>query len=196
MLRSSYSLFHSFKLSLWWFRSKFICWKVRLIRFPIDLRGKNKIDFGCNLTTGVGCRLEVFSSDNIKRLIIGTNVQINDYVHISVMKKVKIGNNVLMASHIYVSDNSHGLYKGEKEHTSPLLAPIERPYYIAPVIIEDNVWIAEGVVIMPGVVIGKGCIIGANAVVTKSIPSYSMAVGQPAKVIKVYNFALNRWVIQ
>ena len=47
---------------------------------------------------------------------------------------------------------------------------------------------------MPGVKIGDGSIIGANATVTKDIPSYSIAVGQPAKVIKQYNFTKGLWV--
>ena len=129
-----------------------------------------------------------------KRIVFGSNVQVNDYVHISAMKQVSIGNNVLMASHIYISDNSHGFYKGEHQ-SSPNEAPILRSYYIAPVEIGDNVWIGEGVVIMPGVTIGKGCIIGANSVVTKSIPPYCMAVGQPAKVIKKFDFSINKWVL-
>lgn len=52
------------------------------------------------------------------------------------------------------------------------------------VVIEDDCWIGVNVVIMPGVKIGKGSIIGANAVVTKDIPPYSVAVGAPAKVVK------------
>nr|WP_143033346.1 DapH/DapD/GlmU-related protein [Prevotellamassilia timonensis] len=52
------------------------------------------------------------------------------------------------------------------------------------VIIEDDCWIGFNVIILPGVTIGKGSIIGAGAVVTKSIPPYSVAGGVPAKVIK------------
>lgn len=53
-----------------------------------------------------------------------------------------------------------------------------------PVIIEDDVWIGVNVTILPGVTIGKGSIIGAGAVVAKSIPEYSIVVGNPAKIIK------------
>ena len=56
---------------------------------------------------------------------------------------------------------------------------------IMPVIIEDDVWIGARVCILPGVVIGKGSVIGACAVVSKSIPPYSVAVGNPAKVVKI-----------
>lgn len=53
-----------------------------------------------------------------------------------------------------------------------------------PVIIEDDVWIGSRVTILPGVIIGKGCIIGASAVVTKSMPPYSVVAGNPAIVVK------------
>jgi maltose O-acetyltransferase len=53
-----------------------------------------------------------------------------------------------------------------------------------PVIIEDDVWLGERVIILPGVTIGKGSIIGAGAVVAKNVPPYSIAVGNPALVVK------------
>lgn len=193
MIRSHYSFNGYLKLLLSFIRTKLFFSRARIIRFPVDIRGCRKIDFGSNLTTGVGCRFEVFSDDKVKRIIFGNDVQLNDYVHISSMKEVRIGNNVLMASRIYISDNSHGMYRGSENDTSPNIPPLKRQYFIAPVLIEDNVWIAEGVVVMPGVTIGKGSIIGSNAVVTKNIPPYSIAVGQPAIVIKRFDFNVHRW---
>ena len=52
------------------------------------------------------------------------------------------------------------------------------------IIIEDDVWIASKATILDGVTIGKGSVIGAGAVVTKSIPPYSVAAGIPARVIR------------
>lgn len=193
MLKSSYTFIGYLKLALFVLLSKSISKKIRLIRFPIEIRGKHSINWGINLTTGVGCRLEAFSDSPAKIIVFGKNVQINDYVHISAMKRVFIGDNVLMASHIYISDNSHGFYKGE-EQSSPDEPPILRSYHVAPVEVGDNVWIGEGVVIMPGITIGQGSIIGANSTVTKSIPPYCIAVGQPARVIKKYDFSINKWI--
>lgn len=194
MIKNSYSTLGYLRLFVFLIRTKLLSFNARLIRFPIEIRGRKYIDFGANLTTGVGCRFEAFSKNPTKRIIFGCNVQVNDYVHISAMERISIGNNVLMASHIYISDNSHGFYKGEHQ-SSPNEAPILRSYYVAPVEIGDNVWIGEVVIVMPGVTIGKGCIIGANSVVTKSISSYCMAVGQPAKVIKKFDFSINKWVL-
>ena len=55
---------------------------------------------------------------------------------------------------------------------------------IRPVIIEDDVWIGARVIILPGVTIGTGSVIGAGAVISKSIPPYSVAVGNPARIVK------------
>jgi lipopolysaccharide O-acetyltransferase len=74
-----------------------------------------------------------------------------------------------------------------------MIEPQKRPLNSLPVIISKNVWIGESVSILPGVRIGKASIIGANSVVTKDIPDYSIAAGNPAKVIKKYNFATRCW---
>ena len=54
----------------------------------------------------------------------------------------------------------------------------------APVVIEDDVWCGANVTILKGVTIGRGSVIAAGAVVTKSVPPYSIAGGVPAKVLK------------
>lgn len=56
--------------------------------------------------------------------------------------------------------------------------------YSSPVTIGDDCWIGAGAIIMPGVTLGKGCVIGAGAIVTKDVPDYCVAVGNPARVIK------------
>lgn len=181
------------KLSIDFIYTKLVRRKARLLRLPIYIRGNKHIHYGHSLTTGVGCRFDAFSDSNSKSIIFGDNVQINDYVHICGMQEVYIGNNVLIASHVYISDNSHGIYKGTKKDSSPLIPPKNRDYYVEATKIGDNVWIGEGCIIMPGVVIGEGCIIGAHSVVNKSIPPFSLVVGTPARVVKQYNFETEKW---
>lgn len=192
-IENIYPFTETIKIAYWLMRTKFICRKARLIRFPFDIRGRKYIDLGENLTTGKGCRIEAFSHDKNIVMHFGYNVQINDYVHICAMQNVSIGNDVLMASHIYISDNSHGSYKGTFNDSSPDTPPAKREYAKAAVVIEDNVWIGEHVVVLPGVTIGRGSVIGSNSVVSKIIPPYSIAVGQPAEVIKRYNFETKCW---
>ena len=112
------------------------------------------------------------------------NVSIQNDCHIGAINKIIIGDNVLIASRVYISDHSHGEITSE----ALLLPPIERKLVTkGSVIIGDNVWLGEGVVILPGVTIGKNSIIGSNAVVTKSLPENCVAAGNPAIVIKQLN---------
>lgn len=169
---------------------------ARLIRRPIFVRGKKYLQYGEGLTTGYNCRLEMFDLDSkeTKKLIIGKNLKIGDYVHIGAGEQVLIGDNCLFASKIYISDISHGNYSNVGEISSPYTIPDERNLYTQPVSIGNNVWVGENVCILPGVRIGDGCIIGANSVVNKSIPNNSIAVGSPARVVKVYDDKTKKWI--
>jgi lipopolysaccharide O-acetyltransferase len=190
-----YSIFWSFWIAISFLYTKLFFTNARLIRLPFDIRNKKYIKIGNSFTTGFGCRLEAYPVDNYSNtLFIGHNVEINDYVHIAAGEKIVIGDNVLIASKVFISDLNHGIYKGDSQD-NPLSPPSKRMLSTSPVIIEDNVWIGEGVCIMPGVSIGKGSIIGALSVVTKNIPDFCIAVGSPASVIKKFDFISQKWVL-
>ncbi len=184
-LKRSYSFWDKIKLVYYLLRTKLTNKDIRLIRYPFVLRGGKYIDFGKSLTTGYWCRFEVYpkGNDNRIHLKLGDNIRINDFVHICAIDNVEIGNNCLFASHVYISDNSHGVYSGGERDSSPDIAPDHREYITAPVKIGKNCWLGEGVIVMPGVIIGDGCVIGAHSIVNKSIPAASIAVGSPAKVV-------------
>lgn len=171
------------------------CGSARIIRFPLIVNGKKYIEWGNNLTIGKGCRLVVLRRGGKPQPILkfGKEVQLNDYVHICALERVEIGDFTLIASHVYISDTSHGSYKGTERDSSPISKPIERYYPTAPVIIGKNVWIGEGVMVMPGITIGNGCVIGAHSIVNEDVPENAIAVGSPAKVIKRYNKLSERW---
>lgn len=133
-------------------------------------------------------------SSNTGPLIrIGSNVEVNDYVHIGAVDSVTIGNRVLIASKVFISDHDHGSYGKGGIHTHPGIAPSLRPLSALPITIEDDVWLGEFVSVLAGVRIGKGSIIGTMSTVTRDIPPYSIAVGSPARVIKRFNFVTNIW---
>ena len=169
--------------------------KSRIIRIPFYIRGKSYVDLGIFLTTGVGVRIDAFPKNNSKSKILkfGSHIQINDYVHIAAIESIEIGNHVLIASKVFITDHNHGYYGSEFQADSPLSIPAERQEPSKPVIIRDKVWIGEHVCILPGVTIGEGSIIGAMSVVNKNIPPHSIAAGSPAKVIKKYNFETLIW---
>ena len=166
---------------------------ARLLRQPIDIRGKKGIAFGKQLTTGYHCRFEAHNKDENVSLHFGNNIQINDFVHIAALNEVRIGDNVLIASKVFITDLEHGSYVGNESDSLPDSIVKERPLSSKSVIIKDNVWLGEHVSVLSGVTIGENSIIGANSVVTKSIPANSIAVGIPAKVIKQFNFETKRW---
>lgn len=190
---SRYGILGVLMLAINLVRTKFVFKNARIIRFPIDIRGKKFIKVSRGFTCGVGCRIESFPISDNATLFFGENFQMNDYVHITAMEKVEIGKNVLLASKIYISDCTHGSYSGDSSDSSPEVAPSIRALSSKPVMIEDNVWLGEFVSVLPGVTIGRGTIVGANSVVSKSLPSYVIAVGSPAKPIKKYNFNTLRW---
>lgn len=170
-------------------------WKnARLIRLPIRVRGKACMRAGKGFTTGYSCRIEMNGDKTGDKLVIGENCIMGDYMHIVANYKVRIGNNVLMASRIFISDSNHGNYSGEVEHDAPNIEPNKRPIIYKEVIIGDNVWIGENVAILAGSHIGNGCIIGANAVVTKDIPDNCILAGNPAKIKKKYDKSLKKWL--
>jgi acetyltransferase-like isoleucine patch superfamily enzyme len=100
---------------------------------------------------------------------------------------VTIGNNVILAQNVVASGLNH---EYRDIHTPICLQKITK----AQIIIEDDCWIAANVVITSGVTIGKHCVVAAGAVVTKDIPAYSIAAGNPAKVIKKYDDVVGDWV--
>jgi carbonic anhydrase/acetyltransferase-like protein (isoleucine patch superfamily) len=98
-------------------------------------------------------------------------------------KSVKVGRRCLIANNCQIMDASgHGL---SFDDVTKRIDQI--PFDIEPVIIEDDVWLCEGVTVLPGVTIGRGTIVGARSVVTKSLPSMCMAAGNPAKVVRIFS---------
>ncbi len=168
---------------------------ARIIRLPFDIRNSHLVEIGKGFTVGFGCRLEAhpINNKNLKCILFGENVEINDYVHIAAGEMVTIGDNVLIASRVFITDLNHGNYNGDKQDPPNSLAK-KRKLSTSPVVIENNVWIGESVSILPGVTIGENSIIGANSLVCKNIPKNVIAVGNPARIIKEYNFTTNSWV--
>lgn len=98
-----------------------------------------------------------------------------------------IGDNNTFASNVCVVSENHGFDPKDNMKYG------DQPLQCAPVYIGEGCWIGEQVIILPGVSIGRKCVIGAGCIVTKNIPDYSIAVGNPARVVKRYNISLGQW---
>jgi acetyltransferase-like isoleucine patch superfamily enzyme len=152
-----------------------IRWNTRMDVLPFnafELGNGSTIEDYCTINNGVGA------------VKIGQNTRIG--MSNVIIGPVTIGNNVILAQNIVISGLNHGY---EDIHV-----PIHnQAVSMEPIFIEDDCWIGANAVVTSGVTIGKHCVIAAGAIVTKSIPPFSIAVGNPARIIKKYNFELGEW---
>ena len=114
-------------------------------------------------------------------ITIGSNCYFGAYNHITAINNIEIGNHVLTGKFVTITDNSHGYTDIDNLKQKPIDRPIVSK---GPVKIGNNVWIGDKASILPNVTIGDGAVIAANAVVTKDVPPYSVAAGNPAKIVK------------
>lgn len=150
-------------------------YNARLDVFPFNkfsLGSKSIIEDFATINNGVG------------DVIIGNNCGIG--ISNVIIGPVTMGNYVMLAQNIVISGLNHG-------YEDVTLPPRVQKVVTKQITINDNVWIGANCVVTAGVTIGKHAIIGAGSVITKSIPEYSVAVGNPARVIKKYNFTTNSW---
>lgn len=187
---SNFFKFFDYKFNLiysfWKLNEFYIVKNKPNLNFPLYLKGGKYIHVGNDFFCDQRLRLEAWDNflDELFNpiIIIGNNVSIQKDCHIGAINKIVIGDNVLLASKVYISDHSHG--EISKEVLS--LPPSKRNLFSkGPVIIENNVWLGEGVVVLPNVTIGENTIVGANSVVTKSFPKNSVIAGNPAKLIRI-----------
>lgn len=159
-------------------------WMVGLY---LSIRNPEYMTIGNGLSVGDYCNMQTWPeyrgvpTGMSPNLIIGNEVSFMDHCHISCMNKINVGDGCLFGDNVFITDNFHG-----KNFLNELnVPPINRHLFSkGGVIIGRNVWVGRNVCIMPGVKIGDGAIIAANAVVTKDIPSNTVAGGVPAKIVK------------
>ncbi|WP_406683469.1 acyltransferase [Seonamhaeicola sp. MEBiC1930] len=153
--------------------------KVRR-RTRIDVVPWNKFELGS------GSTIEDFSAINngVGDVFIGDRTRIG--LSNTIIGPVKIGNDIRLAQNITVS----GLNHDYQDVTRPIH---EQGVSTSTIVIEDGTWLGANVVVVAGVTIGKNCVVAAGSIVTKDIPSYSVVVGNPARVIKQYNEETKTW---
>ena len=149
-------------------------------RTRMDVVPWNKFELGDYST------IEDFSAINngVGPVIIGDRTKIG--LSNTIIGPVTIGNDIRLAQNITLSGLNHNY------------TDVNMPIHVqgvstAPIVIEDETWIGANVVVLAGVTIGKHCIVAAGSVVTKDVPSYSVAVGNPARVLKKYNTETKIW---
>ena len=147
----------------------------------MDVLPFNKFELGDHSTIESFCTV----NNGVGDVIIGHHTLVG--IGCVIIGPLHIGNNVIMAQNIVVSGLNH-VYE---DVTIPI---VQQNVTTAPISIGDDSWIAANSTITAGVSIGKHCVIGGGSVVTKNIPDYCVAVGNPARVIKRFDHGVNAWV--
>lgn len=147
---------------------------------------------GCNAQIEIGRRFSAVSKiscnavgiiqpvmlkvlDNDARIRIGDDVGLSGCSIVS-CKSITIGNNVLIGSGAIVADSDF-------HPIDPDARRLGGPGKSAPIVIEADVFVGARAIILKGVTIGRGSVVGAGAVVTRSVPEFSVVVGNPAKIV-------------
>jgi acetyltransferase-like isoleucine patch superfamily enzyme len=128
-------------------------------------------------TPGIGPPLLILDSGMQRRCVISARNSIR------VMRNVMFGPSVLVADHVCQEDGPMS-----REQKTPC----------GKILIEEGCWIGFGTIIVceqGELIIGKNSVVGANSVVTRSIPPYSVVAGDPAIIVKQYDFSAQKWVL-
>ncbi|OGY85733.1 MAG: hypothetical protein A2233_03810 [Candidatus Kerfeldbacteria bacterium RIFOXYA2_FULL_38_24] len=166
-----------------------------LIAYPFEISHSKKTRKG-RLTIGnnvlIDERMRISMVDMHKKrqynslLNIGNNCTFGKDLMISCCNNIKIGEKLLTSARVLIVDSIH-------EYEDIKIPPVDQPLKsIGKVTIGKNCFIGINACII-SCSLGDHVIIGANAVVTRDIPSYSVATGIPARVIKRYNFTTKKW---
>lgn len=174
-----------------------------VIRFPREIGNPDAISFGRDVKIGPNSVLKAtarfpgswLSHPEGKHVAqtfdpsirIGDRVTATAALQVVAFERIVIEDDVMFASNVYISDGQHGRSDGERPYK---FQGIEG---VSPIIIGRGSWIGQNAVILPGTSIGEMAVIGANSVVSGTIPANSMAVGAPARVVRIWDSDTATW---
>jgi acetyltransferase-like isoleucine patch superfamily enzyme len=181
------------RLKSYYLLSKFLAVDERsVLEWPVKVYGAQYITLGKNVRISWNSWLYAVDKYGNQRfspeIIIENSAYLGNSSHIVACRKVKIGANTIIGDRCYLSDNLHDY--------EDVNIPIKDGKLKVPgeLVIGKDSWLGDNVCIFGDLTVGEHCVIGANSVVTRSIPSYSVAVGSPARVIKRYDFQRQEWL--
>jgi acetyltransferase-like isoleucine patch superfamily enzyme len=157
-------------------RKAIIRWNVRLDLFPFK-----------QFNVGPHCIIEDYTmiANACGDVIMGEKVLVG--IGTKLTGPITLGNNILLAQNVLMSGLNH-------DFSDPSVPIVFQGYSVAEIVVEDGVWIGAGAIVTPGIHIGRNSVVGAGSIVTKDVPPYSVVVGNPARVVKQYDFELKKWV--
>ena len=169
-------------------------YKGSVMGADIQIQHPECIYLGQNVVLGDNTKLLCTTSYNSEifnpspQIILGDRFHCTRNLTIQCCNSVYIENDVTIASDVFIIDYNHGfspLTKNYLENNLSISSGVK---------ISNGVWIGNQCIILGGVHIGEKTIVGAGSVVTKSFPSYCIIAGNPARIIKKYDFNTNSWI--
>lgn len=121
------------------------------------------------------------------KLDIADRVSIGRFAFITVTNNASIGAATILSERVYLSDTDHRY----DDPNAPIM--YQGLHAGGELSIGEHCWVGIGACII-NCKVGRHCVVGANAVVTRDVPDYSVVAGNPAKVVKKYDFNKNKWV--
>ena len=171
-------------------------WWIRAFQFLYLERGKGSVIYRSvrkdlspfrRFKIGKYSVIEDFSclNNTVGDILIGDHCRIG--LSNTVIGPITIENRVNISQNVVLIGLDHQYQDIEQ-------GVIEQGITTSPILIKEDTVIGANSVILPGVTIGKHCFIGACSLVAKDIPDYSVAVGNPARIIKQYDFEQKKWI--
>lgn len=163
------------------------------ILFPtVSLYGEPYIQIGRDVIVGPYCSLAAGVMPGHVPLAnpvitIGDRVLIGRGSGVVGHQSISIGDGVFTGHNVYVTDANHGYEDVTLTIGEQFAAP-------KPVVVGAGSWLGHGSIVLPGATIGEHVAVGAGSVVTGELPSFSVAVGSPARVVRHYDVDRERWV--
>jgi acetyltransferase-like isoleucine patch superfamily enzyme len=172
----------------YWLHALRYVWFFKIRNRHIATRGFVFLERGCEIYCRRGlARMELGRWVHIGRgntirchegfLRIGDKVVFGSDDCVNCYLDVEIGNDCILADDVYIGDFDH-------RFDDPAVPMRKQGIVTAPVRVGDDCWIGAKTSIMRGVFVGRGSVIGANSVVTHDVPAYSVAGGNPARVLR------------
>ncbi|HEY7801766.1 MAG TPA: acyltransferase, partial [Dehalococcoidia bacterium] len=162
-----------------------------LVTPPYRLTGAGRMSIGARTIIGPYAFLSVLGERLGERydgrLRIGDDTSIGQNFIVSCAGSTVIGSRVLISSNVHIGDTMH---RYDDPNTPVIAQPMTRGY----VIIADDAFVGINAVILPNVRIGRHAVIGAGSVVTRDVPDYCVAAGNPARVLRRYDFERRAWL--
>ncbi|MCP3141042.1 acyltransferase [Pyxidicoccus xibeiensis] len=128
---------------------------------PVVVKNEGALELGDRLTFAKGMMATSLTCHPGARLVIGADTTFNYGVSLEAWERVELGARCMLASFVRIADRDG--------------------HRTAPIVIEDDVWVAHGAIIMPGVRVGARSVVSAGSIVTQDVPPDSLAMGNPAR---------------